>query len=214
MLATGRKYASILVFMILLSIAAYFWFINSPYFAITKTWALKHSIAYWLVLTAVKTIGIVWPPIPGGTLTLASIPIIGWKSAYSSDLAGSTIGSMTAYWLGKKYGQAFLNKFISDDITTKISSVKFAKGKEIGAIFMTRLAGGGLAIEVLSYAAGLVGIGYKRFLIGIVLAHVVLNFPLYFLAGVWTTANSTLLSVVAAVIFIPFFLKFWKRFFE
>ena len=97
----------------------YLWFIKSPHFSGFVAWSQQNIILYYFVLVVLKIVGIIWPPIPGGLLTLGSIPVLGWPLAYSADFLGSMIGSTAAYFLAKKYGLGFMKKSL-----TKTRSVK------------------------------------------------------------------------------------------
>ena len=205
---------SLLTLIILATIAGYIWFLKSSYFEPTKIWAHQHTVWYFIVLVVIKAAGIVWAPLPGGTLTLISVPIVGWVEAYLADLAGSTLGSFIAYHLGQRYGLNILRKFVSNAAADKIDGMKIRKGREIEAIFMARLTVGTLAVEALSYAAGIMRLNYWKFLVGTTVAHLILGAPLYYLASAWYSSRNVLLSIAIAVLLLPIFFKFRERYFE
>ena len=93
-------------------------------------------------------------------MTLISVPIVGWAEAYLADLIGSTLGSFIAYYLGQRYGLNILRKFVSSTAADKIDGIKIKKGYEIEVIFMARSTIETLAVEALSYAAGIMRLGY------------------------------------------------------
>jgi uncharacterized membrane protein YdjX (TVP38/TMEM64 family) len=113
-----KDYKHIIIFTVglLVTIVAYLWFIKSPYFEIFKIWAEKNFVLYVFILVTLKTIGLIWPPLPGGLLTAGSIPVLGWLPAYLSDLMGSIMGASAAYYIAQKWGYKFINK-IFDEVT-------------------------------------------------------------------------------------------------
>jgi len=84
----------------------------------------SHIALYIVVLILLKGFSIVYPPMPGVVFTIASIPLIGWKLAYSADILGSFFGATISYFLGKKYGYAILKKVIGRTLADKIIAIK------------------------------------------------------------------------------------------
>ncbi|MBI5358232.1 hypothetical protein HZB69_01210 [Candidatus Amesbacteria bacterium] len=91
-----------------------------------------------------KVLGIVWPPLPGGILTLDAIPFIGWFPAYLVDFFGSTVGSSVAFLIGRKYGYPFLQKLFDESTIDKIKHLKIKPHREIEAVTALRIFIGSL----------------------------------------------------------------------
>ena len=197
-----------------ISIALYFWFVNTPAFIAVKDWSGENIVASIIFLIILKIIGIVWPPLPGGLFTLASIPFLGWQLAYLSDFIGSAIGSSIDWYIGRRWGHKIIDKLFDQNTIDKINNIRIKKDKEIEATFALRLVGGNTIAEAVSYAAGLLGIKYKNFLIGTVLGHSILGIPTYYLANnVFNTQNLGL-SFAIAIVAIIFLWKSKGRYFE
>lgn len=96
-----HKHIIILVVAAVVTLIFYLWFVNSPYFAGFKIWSQSNLAVYISVLLLIKIFGIIWPPIPGGIFTLASVPVLGWKLAFAVDYSGSLIGSSIAFFIAK-----------------------------------------------------------------------------------------------------------------
>ena len=105
-----HKHVIVLIAAFAATVILYVWFLHSRYFDGFKFWSQNNIWLYIPLLAFMKIIGIVWPPIPGGVFTLGSIPVLGWLSAYLTDLAGSIVGSSIAFFLAKKYGQNFMKR--------------------------------------------------------------------------------------------------------
>lgn len=194
--------------------AAYLWFINHESFHTLQTWSAQNPLSFATLLTSIKIIGIIWPPLPGGLLTIGAIPVIGWHNAYFIDLIGSIIGSSLAYYIGKRYGYNLLSKLFDDSIINKIKNIKVKKTREIEATFTLRLIGGNTVMEAVCYGAGLLNIKYKNFLIGSIGSHVLLGIPTFYFAGNFLRARNLALNGVLALITVYLVWKIKGRYFE
>lgn len=187
------------------TLAAYLWFLQSPYFERFTDWSTAHVSLLFIVLAAIKTIGIIWPPIPGGILTFGAIPVIGWERAYLADLLGSLIGSSVAFWIARRWGMRFIENILDAETIRKIRRVKIAPKREFEALFIFRLFGG-TVVEIICYAAGLLGVRYRNFLPAIFLSHIAVGVPFYYLGGglfgehVW----------ISTLLFLALILVFWR----
>lgn len=209
----GYSYFISIGIFLVITLFAYNWFIHSSYFPAFKSWAEDNRILYFITLIIIKIVGIIWPPIPGGIITLGSIPLIGWLWSYAADFIGTILGASLAYILGKHYGYKFLNKILHEKMVEKIKYIKLKNHKEIETTIMLRLLGGGALMEALSYGAGLIGIQYKNFLFGLVITHIVL-LPGFYLAQTVTKNDNIFLNIVALLVTIPLILKFKNRYIE
>lgn len=149
-------------------------------------------------------IGIVWPPIPGGVLTLASIPVIGWQYAFLADLTGTTIGGSIAYFIGKKYGRKILETLFDEQLIKHIDRIKIHEGKEIEGLVVLRIFIHSIS-EIVSYGAGVLGIEYKKYLISTILAMIVFIPMFYFFEQILSGKNlvfNILLTLITGSIFV------------
>jgi uncharacterized membrane protein YdjX (TVP38/TMEM64 family) len=106
----------------LATMVGYIFFLQSAYFDEFSVWAQARFILFFCMLVAIKIIGIVWPPISGGLLTLGSIPVIGWWQAYLADLIGSMIGSSMAYYIAKRWGISFMSKIFDRETILQVQN--------------------------------------------------------------------------------------------
>lgn len=176
-------------------------------------WSKSNKVILFGLLVLIKIIGVVWPPMPGGLFTIASIPLLGWQTAYAADLIGVLLGGGIAYKLGEKYGQKLINKLFDAELAIKISRVKIKAGKEVEAVFMTRVISGGVILEVICYAAGFLKLNFKNFAIGLVSSHLVVGITSFFLASLLFTRESQVLGILGLLIAIPILSKLKNRYF-
>lgn len=213
----AHKHLIIFVLAIIITVSVYFWFIHSSYFEGFKIWSQSNLITYFLVLVSVKIIGIVWPPLPGGVFTLASVPIVGWPIAYVADLLGSIIGSTIAFLIARRWGFEFLDKIFDQNTLEKIKNIKIKKEREIESIFLMRFFGASV-IEVVCYGAGILGVGYRNFMIASVSSHIAVGMPVFYLTGTVfgevLNSRGAIVGILAILFVIFLFYKLKHRYFE
>lgn len=203
-----------LTLIFVLSLGLIYWFFRSPYFSIVDTWIKSNLILYVSVLFIYKAIGVLFPPIPAGVVTMASIPFLGWLGAYMVDMAGSIFGGSIAYWLGRKYGRGILSKIFDGSTVEKITRTKVKKGKEMEAVFMFRVLLGSTILEAVYYGAGFLRIPFGKFLIGASLSHIAVGVPSFILANNIFSGKNLVLTGILSVLALIFVLKTKGRYFE
>ena len=207
-------YWSVLTFIFVAFMVLAYWFFKSSYFPIVDAWIKTNIILYVFALFIYKSIGVLFPPIPAGVITLASIPFLGWFGAYLVDMAGSIAGGMVAYSLGKKYGKKILKKLFNESIVDKIVKTKIKKGKEIEAVFTFRVLLGSTILEAVYYGAGFLKIPFGKFLIGASLSHIVVGVPSFILANNIFSGKNLVLTGILSIVALVFVLKTKGRYFE
>lgn len=202
------------VLMAVATLAVYWWLIHSTYFITFSAWVGQYEGLFFLSLLVTKIVGVVWPPIPGGLLTLGSIPILGWQMAYAADLLGSLIGSAIAYHIGKKYGIRLLLSFLDEKTIAKIMKIKVKPNREIESVFMLRLFGGATITEIVCYAAGVLRIRWWQFFIGTLASHLAIGMPLYYSTASLFDQKHIAISIILVVFAVSFFIMFKNRYLE
>lgn len=210
----NKKNSILLVGLFILFLFLYVWFIKTPYFYQLEMWSQQNSLLYFIFLTIIKILSIVWPPLPGGVFTYASIPLLGWWQSYLADFLGSMIGSSIAFYLGKKYGYSLLNKLFDKKTIEKIKSIKVRKDKEIEGTFVFRFTVGPAFLEAICYGAGIIGIQYRNFIAGSILSHTLSGIPSFYFVRSVTGGSNLIVILVSSLLFLIIMWKFRKRYFE
>lgn len=200
--------------LFVLTVIIFYWFLKSSYYLPFQVWISANKALYVSALFLIKSIGILWPPIPSGLLTMASIPFLGWQTAYLVDLSGSAVGGSVSYFLGKKYGLTFLKKIFDDKILDSIKNLKIKKGKEIEAVFVYRILLGTVIVEAIYYGGGLLKVNFPKFLVGAVLSHIVTGVPVFILAQNIFGGKNIVITTLLVVISGFFVYKTKGRYFE
>ena len=212
-LVKNYKYFIIGGIAVVLTIAFYIWLVNSPYFIGFKEWSQQNFAIYFSVLVFLKVVGLVWPPLPGGILTICSIPIIGALGAYLADLTGSIIGSVISYYLAFRYGYPFLEKIFDKSVIARIRNIKIRKNREFEAMLTMRIFGM-TVVELVSYGAGLLRVRFRNFIAGVVLSHFLVGIPVFYFMNNIFLGRDLIISLILVVVMLAFFYLTRKRYFE
>lgn len=169
---------------------------------------------YIFFLFAAKTVSIVYPPLPGVVLTLASVPLIGWEAAYLVDITGSVFGAIISYQLGQKYGKSILKTILGEKLSGKILQIKLKQKNQVESAIVLRIAAGGALSDGLAWGASLIGFRLLPFIIGYSVSHVITTLPIFYFVGVSIAFHSWVIVGTAAVIAWFLVYKFKGRYFE
>lgn len=175
-------------------------------------WGKENEKTYLLILILVKILGIVWPPLPGGLITLGSIPVIGWEYSFFADTIGSILGSSISYVLGRIYGYRILDKIFDANTIAYIKKIKLKSKRELEAVIMTRFAFNFLS-EFVSYLSGIIKIKFSNFITGVIFSSV-LSFPAFYFANNIFSGKNVLSSLLFLIVFVFIIYKFKGRYFE
>lgn len=198
----------------IISFVAYSLFTRTPQFLSFYSWAQNNLLFFFLLLFLLKILGGVYPPLPGGLITIGAIPIIGWFPAYIIDFLGSTAGGTISYYLGHKYGLVFLRKFLDHGTVENIQKIKIKKDRELESMFVLRLLLGSTIIEAINYGAGLLRVKYSNFLMGSIASHIVYGIPTFLIGESLLKGQNTVVSLVTILIALLIFMKIKGRYFE
>ncbi|MBI2028675.1 MAG: TVP38/TMEM64 family protein [Candidatus Levybacteria bacterium] len=157
-----KKYIaiSILALIALSLLLAFFIFIN-PYKLAETTFTKEHLYIAAFSLVLIRIIGIVFPFIPGGIVSFALVPLLGWFNTYVYTVTGIFIGTSLAFWLARKYREPLVAKFIPLQKIRQLEKQMSTK-KQFLAIVALRLFTVPV-IDFSSYIAGFTKISYKKF---------------------------------------------------
>ena len=204
----------ILIFGIILVLIPYLLFLQTPQYEEFKMWSQQNVILLCFILIAIKITGIIFPPIPGGLIILGMVPIIGWFGAYLLDLTGTLIGSSVAFFLGKKYGNKLLIKLFDKIMVERIYDIKIKKNREIESVFVLRFLFGSTLTEIICYAAGILKISYKNFVIGSIASHFFISLPAYYFANNLILGKNLWINGIIVLIAFPILWKVRGRYLE
>src|SRR3989344_1765485 len=127
----------------------------------TLGFASEHLYVGAIALVVIRIIGFIVPVVPGGIVSFAVIPILGWFWTYVCTALGIFIGTSIAFWLARIYREPLVTRFVSLKRIHELERQLSGK-KEFMAIFAFRLFTVPV-VDVSSYIAGITKISYKKF---------------------------------------------------
>lgn len=174
---TFRLQNLLAIFFVIIGIIA-FW-ASSTHTQELVDFGTKNPFIAPLLIIFWRIIGVVIPPIPGGLLALAMIPVFGWFLAFVYGAVGLVIGCSMAFWLARRYGTKFVANFIPVSQIHKLEK-KMSEQDKFFAFLMVRFATGPV-MDFASYVAGLSKVKFSTFLLATVIS--VLPDALYYYLG-------------------------------
>lgn len=214
MIKIHTKSALFISLICILSLLGYSWLVNQPFAQQVGWFAQVHR--YWLILilTLIKVLGLVWPPLPGGVFNLAIIPFLGWPTAYVIDLIGTIIGAGICYLIAHRWGYKILSKILDGDTVKKISQTKIFNNRQTEFSFVVTVMSRFLMTEISYYAAGVIRLDFKKFMFGAISSHLLIGIPSYYLTNMMFETKSLYLGLLGWIVIIPIWLKIKGRYFE
>jgi uncharacterized membrane protein YdjX (TVP38/TMEM64 family) len=142
--------------------------------------SLAHPLLAPLLLILFRMIGMIIPPIPGGILSFALIPILGWFWSYVYAMIGLTLGAIIAFYLARHFREPIVAKFVPLRQLHTWEN-KLSHKTEFFAFLMIRLTTGPI-MDFISYIAGLSKISFPKFLLATLIAEIP-SLLVYYLGG-------------------------------
>lgn len=207
------KYIVLMVIFSALTLLGYLVILNTYGLDAFREWAFSNFFIIFFTLLAIKVLGIIWPPLPGGAFIIAAVPALGWFWTWVIDILGVLIGASLAYMTSSKYGMNFLSKVLTDDLIKRIETVKVKKKTETEFIFILTLMSGPIA-EAVYYGSALLKVEYRHFIFGVLLANIAYSLPSLYIIENFLTGNAIVFSIVLMLLLISVFIIFRKRYFE
>lgn len=206
----------LLIFILinLLIILAFVIFIRSPLYNEAKILSEENFWAFIAFISAFKLLGTIYPPIPGSSVTIGAVPLVGWETAFAIDFVMSNVGGVINYLIARSNGERFIKKFIGQGILNQIHKIKIKEGKEIEGLIMIRIMIGAVAMEAIHYAAGLLKINFWKYLYAMVVSHAMMGIPIYYLIELLIETRSIFLIMFVPIVLLPFLYKFRKRYLD
>jgi uncharacterized membrane protein YdjX (TVP38/TMEM64 family) len=163
-----------------------------------------------LALIVLQALQVVLAPIPGQVLAAVAGYLFGpwWGTLYN--MIGIGLGSTAAFWLSRRFGRAYVERMIDDDVLATFDT--FVERRGLVSLFVLFLIPG-LPDDALCFVGGLTPIPLRK----LVVVAIVGRAPAFFLANVLggllatgdTEAAVVLFAVVAALSVLGYLNREW-----
>lgn len=162
-------------------------------FAIEYPPIIPILIAVW------RAISIVIAPLPGGILSFAFIPILGWFWAWLYGSVGVTVGATIAFCIARRFREPAVARFVPLK-NLHAWEEKLSKKTEFFAFLGIRITTAPI-MDFMSYIAGLSKISYKKFILATLIAQIPEAIWYYF-GGTLYQGLATTKSLLGALVLI------------
>lgn len=137
-----------------------------------------HATLAPFIIIAWRILSTIFPPLPGGTLSIAMLPVFGWFLSVVYGSIGLLIGTSIAFFLARHFREPLVRKFIP---LQKLHTweKKLSGETEFFTFLFIRFITQP-ALDFISYAAGLSKISYWKFLLATIITLIPTSI-LYFL---------------------------------
>ncbi len=116
-----------------------------------------------IILIIWRILAIIIPPLPGGLISIALIPVFGWFNTFIYTTISVVTGSTIAFYLARRYREPFVEKFVPLKQLHEWQE-KISEKKQFWAFLGIRFATGSI-MDYISYIAGLSKISFKNFIL-------------------------------------------------
>lgn len=208
----NKGFVVFLVVALLISVILGGLIFNNENLAIVKNWVGGNIVLFSVILLLLKFVGLVWPPLPGGLFTFASVPLLGWQTAFAIDLAGNLMGASVAWYLGGRYGETFMARVFPLSMVDKIKKIRINKKHEFEGVFLFSLASGVVMIEIANYALGYLKVNFVKFFVANTASHIIRNAPLFYLFESVVNGGDVTINILIVLFALALLLVFRKRY--
>ena len=164
-----------------------------------------------LVFVVYKAISIVFPPLPGGMLSYAMVPVIGWWKTFVYSSSGIMIGSVIGFWIARRFREPVVKKFVPVQKLHEWQKRKSERQEFFGFLGL-RLTTAPV-FDFMNYVAGISKISFRKFFV--VTAISLIPEGVLFYIGEEAFKRSAYLGLLTFVLFVfTFYILQKKKFFE
>ena len=163
--------------------------------AALKAYILSFGALTPLIFFALQLLQVIVAPLPGGTLGVLGGAIFGLPKGFALSASASFIGSCVAFYLAKKFGRPFVDRFSDNKWISKFESI--APDKLDLALFLIFLFPA-FPDDILCFAAGLTKMPFRNFVLLVIIG----RFPGIFLntlVGAGLFANNPAVTIAILV---------------
>jgi uncharacterized membrane protein YdjX (TVP38/TMEM64 family) len=170
--------------------------------------ATNHPVLAPLLIICWRAIGIIIPPIPGGIVSIALIPVFGWFWSFIYASIGVLIGCSVAFFLARIYGPALVGRFVPLKKIEKWEK-QISETSKFWAFLAIRFTTGPI-LDFVSYMVGLTKISFKTFFLATAVS--LLPDALYYYLGeaFFRRSSKYLLVAVLVLVVIYYFASKFK----
>ena len=164
-----------------------------------------------LIFILIRSLGVIFPPIPGIILDAVGIYFFGWKLGFIYAEIGVVGGAVVAFWIARKYREPVVRRFVT---LQKLHAWEdtLSERKKFWSLVGLRLITGPLLFDYINYVAGLTKINFGKFLVATIVGSLPVMIPIYYFGDKLLSHSFYLISTfILVVLIISFAQKWWYK---
>ena len=130
-----------------------------------------------------RSLAIIIPPIPGAYLDVAGIAAFGWWYGFVLAEAGIMLGAVVAFSIARRFGEPVVARFAVLQNVVEWEK-RLSEKKKFWALVLIRLPTNSI-FDYISYAAGLMRIGFFKFFLSTLIGNVPGLFIFFYFGGLF-----------------------------
>jgi uncharacterized membrane protein YdjX (TVP38/TMEM64 family) len=170
-----------------------------------KDLLLEYPILAPALFICLRTIPVIIPPVPGLLLDAVGVVVFGWFYGFIYAASAVIIASMISFYIGRKFREPFLGKFISIKKIHEWEDRLSGKQKFLGLIVLRFVSSP--FFDIVNYVAGLTKIHPLVYFWTTVIVTVPMAFVIYYFGEVVLNAPFILISTLVIVVPLLLFRK-------
>lgn len=164
-----------------------------------------------LIFILIRSLGVIFPPIPGIFLDAVGIYVFGWKLGFIYAEIGVVGGAMVAFWIARKYREPVVRRLVT---LQKLHTWEdtLSERKKFWSLVGLRLITGPLLFDYINYVAGLTKINFGKFLVATIIGSLPVMIPIYYFGDKLLAHSFYLITTfIIAILVIGFGQKWWYK---
>jgi len=159
---------------------------------------IDYPIAAPVIFVIARTLPVIIPPIPGLLLDGIGIAIFGWFYGFILAEIGIMIASMISFYIGRRFREPLLSKFISIQ-QIHLFEDKLSEKQKFWGLITLRFVSSPF-FDIINYVAGLTKIKASTYFFATLIVTAPLGFLIYYFGELVINMPFVLISVLILII--------------
>jgi uncharacterized membrane protein YdjX (TVP38/TMEM64 family) len=187
-------------------------FLNPYRLTSTLQFTSEHLTIGAILLVILRTVSNIFPVIPGGMIAFATVPILGWFTAFACNMIGILLGASIAFFLARIYREPLVGRFASLNKIHQLGKEASGKKQFMALVFFRLFTVP--VVDISSYVIGLTKISFLKFVLATFIASLPTLLAFYFGSEIYKRifGKNLFVGIIAILIIgsIYFIIKRYK----
>jgi len=172
-----------------------------------QTFLLDYPVIAPLIFIFIRILPVVIPPIPGLIIDAVGVAVFGWFYGFIYALIAIVTASMISFYIGRKFREPLIGKFISIKKIHELED-KISDKQKFWALVGIRFVSSPF-FDIINYVAGLTKIKASHYFLSSIIVSAPLGFVIYYFGGI--ILNAPVIIIVTVIFLIPLLVWYKKK---